>query len=164
MFQIKILEKEVCLSRDFDDLTIGEALETIYPNHSIFIILWNEIEIELSYGYDMSMIIRDIKQMFDCFNNIKSEGDFKIFWGSSSFMTQWNFIVKGDVLTLTSYWTDVKGDLDKLRDPINKIILLNKGDFIAEWKMLLKVVMEDLESVGYNEGNLDDFNFLKDNT
>jgi len=164
MFKIEISERESYLKRDIEDSSISEALETIYQGNANFDIIWNKITIHVSLDSDMCMIIFDIKRMFKELKKNKTEGTFTISWGSPSFFTQWDFEVKEKILIIDSYWTTVNGNMNSLRKPNNKKIIVDKDYFLEEWRKVLSVIKEDLLKAGYNETNIEDFQFLINNT
>lgn len=163
MFEIKIIERKSFSKFDPDDTNISEALETIYPFDQSFIIIWNGIEIKVNYHLDGCMIFFDLKRLFDELNSDKRNKSFEINWGSQSFFAQWQFDVNGKILTIHSYWTNVGGNLVELRKTKNKTIAVDKDIFLNEWRKVLFAIKEDLIKAGYNEKNLNDFDFLINN-
>lgn len=162
MFKFLILDRTRSLSFDCEDNNIAEALETIYVNKPNLLLIWNGIEIKMSFAYDFSAIMYDLKKMF---NELRlNSKEFKIYWGSSSFFCQWNFSVDKNIISIFSYWTSVVGDINSLRKDENNQIKIGKNEFLNEWKKLLFILEEDLRFSGYSEKNLEDYSFLTDNS
>jgi hypothetical protein len=122
-----------------DDSSLGEAIETIFPLHTDFVLLgWNNVYVPLTYKYDISVIINDIIAML---NSIvaRDEGSITVFWPSNTFRTRWILTWTATELAITTAWESVIGGTESM---LNKVPSLNidKQTFLSEWKPLLQSI------------------------
>lgn len=142
----------------YEDKKLSEAIETIFPmmTEDAFLV-WNHIYIPLNYKYDVSYMIEDILSMLKRIRDIK--GEIKINWASNSFACSWILVWNKDDLNINTSWNCVTGNTEELLNSFNNV-KINKTEFICEWKMILGVIIENLEKCGYNKDNLKDMNII----
>jgi len=145
-----------------EDEKLSEAIETIFPMLTEeALIIWNTIYIPLNYKYDVSYMIEDILYMLKVLSENPKEGILRINWPSNTFACEWNLAWNKGALTINSVWHSVLGHTQQLLNKSNKIetsIL----EFLSEWKMVLEVLIKNLEQCGYSNKNLKDMSALYD--
>jgi hypothetical protein len=141
-----------------DDLTLAEAIETIFPLHTDFAILvWNDVYVPLTYKYDISIIINDVLIMLASL--IASEkGSTTIHWPSNTFRARWILTWSAAELVIISSWESVIGGTEFL---LNKapVLTIEKKVFLSEWVNLLRKVSN---SVLTRSGSIDPTPVLAD--
>lgn len=162
MFKI-LTSKPVSLNPiDDEDLTIKEALQTIYPytKESALYIYWNGYILELWFCAEISDIFKDIMKMLD---SLLDKESFEIHWGSNIFFGIWSFTIVDSSIKINSTWTDLRGGKEIL-DQVKKVsntLIIDKKTFINEWINLLEQLKNDLINTGYNNENIEDFYLLE---
>ncbi|MDF2872341.1 MAG: hypothetical protein K0R05_3916 [Anaerocolumna sp.] len=142
---------------DENDSKLMEAIETIYPMRTeAAIMVWNYINIPLSYKYDISYMINDIINILQALVK-KQEGVLNINWLPDTFCTEWTVKWKNDIIEINTLWSCVVGNVI---DNLNLVpsITMNKWDFINEWESVINNIKFDLIECGYNDRNLADMN------
>jgi hypothetical protein len=143
-----------------EDEKLSEAIETIFPMMTEeALIIWNTIYIPLNYKYDVSCMIEDILCMLKAIRENPNHGVLRISWPSNSFACDWKLVWDQGILIISSVWRTVLGHTENLLNKANKI-KVNLLEFLYEWKMLLEVLIYNLEQSGYNQDNLKDMNEL----
>lgn len=142
------------------DCKLSEAIETIFPmmTEDAFII-WKAIHIPLSYKYDISYMIDDVLSMLKMIRNNPEGARMSIHWPSNTFSCIWDISWDDSMLQISSKWNSVVGGVTPLLNSESELKAKKKG-FVAEWKSILRVLIENLESCGYSNGNLADMNRL----
>ncbi len=146
---------------DETDINLSEAIESVFPLYTENgIIVWNGVYIPLSYKYDISVMIIDIINMLSTLK-ANEEGDMQISWSSDSFDAVWNLRWNLSEIVISSEWNNVLGDVvDILKT--KPVVKLEKEHFFSEWKMMLKIVKDELSKAGYTDSKLPDIHMLKD--
>lgn len=141
-----------------DDKKISEAIETIFPMMTEdALLVWDTSYIPLSYKYDISYMIEDILHMLKSIRE-NPKGQIKIAWPTNSFACNWTLTWGNEILIINSKWRPEPGNpLDNLSE-----LKINILAFTYEWKMVLRILIENLEICGYNKNNLKDMNMLYD--
>ena len=139
-----------------EDAKLSEAIETIFPmmTEDAFIIL-NTIYIPLNYKYDVSCMIEDILIMLSRIRKDQSNGNLEINWPSNTFACKWELQWNEGLLCINSNWNTVSGHTVQMLNEKNNI-KTSIIEFLSEWKMLLEVLIKNLDECGYNEENLRD--------
>jgi len=137
------------------DEKISEAIETIFPMMTEdAILIWGTSYIPLNYKYDISYMIEDIISMLKILRE-NQNGELKIDWPTSTFACQWLFAWHNKILTISSKWRSESRMSSNLSD-----LEINVHEFTYEWKKVLEILIENLESCGYNIDNLKDMKML----
>ena len=161
-FKLLISQPIELNAMDEEDLTINEALQTIYTynKESSIYLKWNNYIIELNLAAQIADIYDDIIKMLELLINEKIR-EFDIYWGSSSFMAQWHINKNNNEnINIEAHWTAVTGGKVTLKE-LNKVknkIEINVNVFLREWLRLISLIKEDLIKAGYNSTILKDFN------
>ena len=136
-----------------DDEKLSEAIETIFPmmTEEAFLV-WNTIYIPLNYKYDVSYMIEDLLNMLRYLRR-EVNGEMKIDWSSNTFACEWFLTWDEKMLRIKANWKSVLGHAEELLNKSNEIYI-GKTLFISEWKMLLEILIENLQQCGYNIKNL----------
>jgi len=139
-----------------EDKKVSEAIETVFPMMTEdALLIWNTSYIPLNYKYDISYMVEDIINMLRHIRE-NSSADMTINWPTNTFACNWVLFWKNEMLTINSRWRYESGrSYDELSE-----INIDIHDFTYEWKMLLKVIIENLELCGYSKSNLLDMNIV----
>jgi hypothetical protein len=130
-------------TESYDD-SLKEVIEAIFPYEAEYaFIVWNGFPISLRYKYDVGMIINDVLSIINLllFSEVQV---CQVKLDCFAFSTLWQMKWSDDSLTIASEWFRTSG---KYEDWLNKYnqIEIKKSTFIAEWKMLLQVVIKAIE-------------------
>jgi len=77
-------------------------------------------------------------------------GEISISWPSDTFSSTWNIKWNEKDIFITSEWENVVGQVQKLLNSKNEIII-EKKSFMSEWKKILDNVLIALKKCGYDE-------------
>lgn len=164
MFKIITKKKNLIeKNADIEDITVSEAISTIYNYSTDFLISinWNRIIILLD-GVSFSQIYNDAVLMLEL---IKSpEKEFSINFLDSNFTAKWNFTKENSTLNIHAEWYDIASfdgtniSVEKLNDLCN-FLEEDIECFINTWDSLLKEIKIDLLNAGYNN-ELENFDYL----
>lgn len=138
---------------DPEDQTLGEAMENVFGLGDFVVLWWNDFPIKISLKYDLSQMVRDIFQIFECME--REEVSFTIHWPSSSFFAQWDFTsLEGETLQVEAHWMAITGGNDELAGLRNagEVIKVDRNYFLGQWAGVLKLVRETLTQQGYQVG------------
>jgi len=138
MFQIKFISGEL-LNYDPEDISINEAIQSIYDIDDEIVLNWNGDEVCISLNYDIGESFSDILKMIDSLNSEETEYIMK--WPSQTFWVTWNFkSINKSELQIEAFWNKT----------IKPIIRVNRYAFIKEWEKVVIKIKEDLKMQGYN--------------
>lgn len=133
-----------------DDNKLSEAIESIFPmNTEELILFWNHVGIPLSYKYDISYMIDDILIILQRMQS-EQKGELLIHWLPDTFRADWKLEWSREMISINANWENLKGDLQSVLVNSKKVEVLKK-EFMSEWKMLLKILINALEKNGYNQ-------------
>ena len=126
------------LSEAIDLLFLGETEDSI--------VLWNLIPVRINYKYDLSVMIDDLAPLLEALC-MRDAGSLPVAFGSNSFNAEWNVRWNGGHVRIQADWHSVAG---RYEDVLNSRQNLECGqtEFLQEWKMLLKKVIEVVERSG----------------
>ena len=142
------------------DSNLWDAIESIYPLYceSAFI-MWKGIAISLSYKYDISIIMDDILYMLTLLQK-EERHSYAVQWPSNTFNHIWELDWKNNELTIHSEWHDLPSSLEEILSENNKI-MVDKIQFIREWKKVLSIIKNDLTECGYSSKQIEGLDKLK---
>lgn len=132
-----------------DASTLEEAIESIFPRETEdAILVWSNVYIPLSYKYDLSTIVVDVLNMLQ--QLLASEdGEWSVEWPSNTFAMRWQLTWKGEQLSIRiSNLRSVVGDTEALLIQRPELVL-NRAEFLREWKSVLDTITLSLKSAGY---------------
>jgi hypothetical protein len=159
-FCIQVSNPKPFYFRNKADESVRDAIESIFPmNTEYAIMVWSGIYIPLSYKYDLSVMYDDIVPMITSMLDT-DEGEETIEWGSNTFLAKWNMIWKFDDLRISAQWHSVTGFTELLLSS-RSCISISRLAFLAEWKALLRMILQCLSNAGYNDQHLLDLSELK---
>jgi len=139
-----------------EDEKLSEAIETIFPMMTEdAMIVWNTTCIPIGYKYDVSYMIEDILCMLKTMRESPDDGTLRINWPTNSFACRWDLTWDKGVLTISLNWRSESGRTEQLSK-----IEVSLLEFINEWKILLEVLIRNLEQCGYDENSLRDMKAL----
>lgn len=120
--------------------SVGELIENIFPISSDhFCLVWNNIEIHLSYKYDLSVIFDDFVYIYKFLES--TEKDLQIFFPSNTFDVRWD-IEKNDAhILISSYWNTVLSHNEKLLNE-NAHLKITSSSFKKELSKLLRFIYD----------------------
>jgi hypothetical protein len=122
-----------------EGLSLGEALETIFPLTTEFALLaWNDVYVPLTYKYDISIMIDDVIGMLNKIVSVE-DGTATIYWPSNNFSSKWILSWNTSGLSIETVWESVIGGTESLlnRAPYLEI---DKNEFLFAWKPLLRKI------------------------
>ncbi|MGE8512462.1 MAG: hypothetical protein ACN6N7_07145 [Chryseobacterium culicis] len=165
MFKIITKGKAMLGSYDPEAQDTSEAIYTIYKADYDFMIFicWNGFHIPVD-GSSLSQIYSDVVNMLE-FIKI-GEHDFWVSFLGSCFTAVWYFSIKNEEIEIKAEWTDIapyhyeNRRVENLRE-VSDVVIINKNNFINEWDNILRMIKNDLLSVGYNS-RLEGFYYLND--
>ncbi|GEN78243.1 hypothetical protein [Chryseobacterium hagamense] len=165
MFEIKFNVTKKLGIIDNEDISVSEAIWSIYPNYDENVIItFGNYLIYLDKRGDIAGMYNDIIYMLKDLN--ENENEFQMSFLSSGFTVYWNFKKEENLITITPKWIsaglkDRETNLfvQNVREA-NFPITVNTDVFISEWHKLLKNIKDDLLKVGYTE-DLENFEYLK---
>ena len=163
MFKIITEGKAIPGNYDLEDQDTSEAIYSIYKADYDFMIFicWNGFHIPMD-GSSLSQIYNDVVDMLEFI--AMGEQDFWISFLDTGFTAVWYFSVKNEEIKIKAEWTDIapyhyeNRRVENLRE-VSDIVMINKNSFINEWNNLLRIVKNDLVSVGY-DNHLERFDYL----
>lgn len=157
MFNIRTKDGIVYKTKDMEDCSVSEALETIYENYpgAVAELEWNNCVIPL-LGHSIGSIYNSITHLLSCMKDGIMNGTENFL--DNTFTAKWKFQIKNDSITIESYWLDVICTKDYLNGEVS-VISCKKDDFINEWNKLLLNIKKDLVINGYNT-SLEGFEYL----
>lgn len=133
-----------------DDETLSDAIESVFSlNTENAIIIWNHINIPLSYKYDISYMMDDLLNLLHCLQS-REMGEMVIHWLPDTFRSDWTITWKYGQMEIQSYWECVVGHLEELLNAHPKIDISIKR-FMSEWKEILYIVIRGLKRCEYDE-------------
>jgi len=142
-FAIQTCNPSIVTSREMFVEDVAEAIETVFFHRTEDAMLfWNGVIIPINYKYDLSVIIDDIVVMLQNLLG-KERGTCEVHFGSNSFLSIWNLKWQNNQLEISAEWHSVAGDLNAVLTRCSNLEM-PLDDFIAEWKVLLKLVIDAL--------------------
>lgn len=136
-----------------EDKSLSDAMENIFPlNTENAIMIWNHINIPLSYKYDISYMIDDILKFLYCINKDET-GKMTIHWLPDTFRCDWFVTWEYGQMKIESYWECTVGNLEGLLNN-NSEISLSVKTFTNEWKEVLHIIITGLKKCGYEEDKI----------
>ena len=165
MFKITTAHSDKLNSKDPEDLTVSEAIHTIYPGYNyIDTVYWNRITIQIDRKGDLSSIYNDIVQFV---HDIRSGANaFKESFLSSTCTAEFEVRKKDKQLIIIPRFYDVRAFQNGIQIPLSTLknmdheLEISEEDFLTELYKLLRSVNNDLLSAGYSVQDLEDFGVL----
>lgn len=148
-FYIQAGNPRICDKMEMEDENLSDAMETVFPlNTENAMMVWNHINIPLSYKYDISYMIDDILKLLHCLyeNEI---GKVTIHWLPDTFRCDWFITWRYGQMQIKSHWECTVGNLERLLND-NSEILLSVDAFVNEWKEVLRIIISGLKRCGYD--------------
>ena len=150
-FTLQASNPQPVLQFDSDDASIADAIQTIFPlNTERAFLNWNYVYVPLSYKYDLSLMIDDVIGLIETIAG-NARGTTSIHWPSNTFAATWTLAWNDEHLTIDAEWRSVSGNVEQLLSARPHIVL-RTGEFLAEWKRPLDIILKALSAAGYNEG------------
>ena len=135
---------------------IGDAMSLIFPiytEHALMV--WQDVCIPISYGNDIGYMMEDILVMIRDLSE-ECKGMRHISWMPHFFKSRWTVRWNERNVWIMSRWENVlHASLSRLNSAPD--IMMNKNDFIAEWKMILLNTLNGLDECGYDGNNLEGY-------
>ena len=145
---------------DPTDSTLSEAMQTVFPLATeAAILFWKNTCIPLSYKYDMSVMMADVLVMLWSITSAPV-GRWAVTWPSSTFMATWEVEWAGGLVSITSNWQRVAGDVESVLNA-KPVVSAAVDEFVAEWRRPLEIVETGLRRAGYTEDALPDLALLR---
>ena len=106
MFNIRTKDSIVYKTKDTEDSSVSEALETIYENYpgAVAELEWNNCVIPL-LGHSIGSIYNSITHLLSCIKDGIMNGTENFL--DNTFTAKWKFQIKNDSITIESYWIAV---------------------------------------------------------
>jgi len=143
-----------------EDETLDEAIETtFFLNSEMALINWSGVFIPLSYKYSISTILADVLLMLQTILENNHE-TLELTWPSSDFNSRWVMSWKDDYLKIDAKWESVIGNTEEILNSLDSIEI-GKTEFLNEWKMLLEVILNGLDTCGYDESTIKEISIMQ---
>lgn len=144
-----------------DDAKVEEAMETVFPMWAEdAVMVWAGVHIPLNYKYAMSSMFGDIMTMLRRLL-VEAEGELCIRWPVQEFEATWTITWKDDLVQLHSEWHSTPNFTGSLLAQRPSTIMMNKSDYMAEWKQPLWIIWQAVRKAGYDETQLTDLSALR---
>ncbi len=138
------------------DEDLSEAIETCFPMETErAFICWDGVNMPLCYKYDVSVIIDAVVPMLQVLL-AREEGVARVVLGSDTFDGQWLLEWDKEDLTITPTWESVSVITPMVRENCKKLEM-RKDLFLAEWKGLLRKVIDGIRASGVRIRAEDEF-------
>jgi hypothetical protein len=124
----------------------SDAISHTFGEMDDFYMLWNHVPVQLSYKYDLPVILPDVVEMVEWALQGRN-GDRRIRWGSSTFDAIWNLNLLDGEIRVSSEWLVVVGDLEPHLNN-RSMLVVPLESFLAEWASLLRVSLNALDKTG----------------
>jgi hypothetical protein len=131
-------------NESYDD-SFKEVIEAIFPYEAEYAFLvWHGLPIPLRYKYDIGMIFNEVLSLLSLLLSKEEIPGFPFTLSCFAFTASWYVRCTSDSLKIESEWGKVTGEYE---DWLNKHsqLEIKKSVFMAEWKMLLRKVIEAIE-------------------
>lgn len=153
-FYIQVCNPEYSFQYNDNDVTLSDAIESAFLlNTENAIMVWNHINIPLSYKYDVSYMMEDILHLLNLLKNAE-KGNVNICWLPDTFRSDWKIEWNNGKLCILSQWESVVGNLEIILNANSKIVV-DTIDFRREWKELLYIVIQALVNCGYDKKKIE---------
>lgn len=160
MFSLNICDPKINCEKDNFDSSLGEVIETVfYDFNDSFEINWNGVIINVSYKYDLNIIVNDIFEIMAIIRNNNS-GSFNVHWPSNTFLSTWNLNWADGYLEIEGIWTTVDSNIDELNS--KKKLIISTSTFQLEFLKLLSYLYSTLIKCGYTKKEIKDMSILED--
>jgi hypothetical protein len=117
---------------------LADALEMCFPlDAADAVVHWGGVPIELSYKYDVSVIVEDVIELVDSCLRGRS---LKTRFGSNTFNAEWTIRVEGDSIGITAQWHSVSGNKEELLNQVPTLVVPRR-DFLKQWSGLLETAL-----------------------
>lgn len=157
-FAVRLGQAHCLRHLDTSDSTLAEAIQTVFPLEGHAVLEWNRMEFQLSYKYDLSLMMEDLLSLLQVVSSTR-QGEQEVDWPSSGFPYLWRITWNDPMLQVVASSRDEPG---ATRRPSPAILRTTRQDFLLAWQPLLSRVQECLEASGYREEHITGMALLKD--
>lgn len=158
-FYIQAGNPRLCGKIDMEDKKLSDAIETVFLlNTENAIMVWNHINIPLSYKYDISYMMDDLLKLLRCLYENEA-GTMTIHWLPDTFRCNWFIMWQHGQMKIESHWECTVGNLEGLLNNHSEISLPVNA-FANEWKEVLRIITAGLKRCGYDEDKIKDMKQL----
>lgn len=158
MFNIKIVRNIIPSIQDDEDISVVEAVQTIYKNEDSWIaeMNWNGYIIPL-FGDTIAYLYKDILSIINCIESNKEI--FEKSFLDASFTARWECSINNNIIHIKAFWFDLSpaaNENQEIKDinSVSNILAMDKNKFIDELNILIDKVNRDLLSAGYDKSKL----------
>jgi hypothetical protein len=131
-------------AESYDD-SLKEVIEAIFPYEAEnAYLVWNGFPIKMQYKYDVSMIMEAVLALLEILLSSSNIPGIPIDIDCFSFSTSWYVRCLEDSISITSKWQRIEAGYEDVLNSDNQLEI-KKDDFMKEWKMLLRKVIEAIE-------------------
>jgi len=160
-FRLQASNPRTLLATNPDDTKIDEAMETVFPMLAEdAIMVWAGVHIPLDYKYVISWMFSDILIMLGKLLT-ETTGQWCNRWPVQEFEVTWKMAWDGDRLEIHSEWQSTPNFTESILAGRPSTIVVNKSDFVAEWKQPLCIIEQAIRKAGYDESQLVDLSELR---
>lgn len=153
-FYIQASNPTFTQENNFEDRSLSDAVESAFPlSTENAMLVWNHINIPLSYKYDISYMLCDIIDLLKALQNQKC-GKKTIHWLPDTFRCDWGISWEEGKMEIQAHWECTVGHLERILNE-HDTISLGVRDFESEWKEILYVVIKGLLSSGYDKKKIE---------
>jgi hypothetical protein len=160
-FWIQVSNPIVMLSSLDDVEDISTAIEAVFPTETEdAILVWNGVYVPINYKYDISVIYREIMDLVR-FLLTGDSASTRIEWPSNTFRACWDIERLGESIRISSVWYSVAGGLEETLNQ-RSIVELPRSQFLAEWKILLRKLIDALEGLQLGRASAEELLIIKE--
>lgn len=160
MLKIQLNNPTILSRNEEESMNLEDAIEFVFPLETENLILvWNNINIPLTYKYDISLMIYDFMKILQ-FIEEDENSDLEINWASNTFASIWRFNKIHNYVYIKTEWNNVIGGTVDMLNKQNENTL-KTSEFVKEIKKLLQFLKYALEQSGVNLYMIEDFEKLE---
>ncbi len=159
MFEIQINNPTILSINEEESMSLEDAIECIFPLETEnLILIWNNINIPLTYKYDISIMVLDFIKILNFIKDDRSL-NLEIHWASNTFASVWNFNKINNSVYIRTEWNNVIGGTIEMLNKRNENTF-ETNEVEKEIRKLLDYLKYALEKSGLNCNMIEDFEKL----
>jgi hypothetical protein len=122
---------------------MADAITMLYPVDTDFLIVsWNLVPIALTYCEDVQVLVDDVVVLLEQLQDPGAESA-RVYWGSSTFRSEWWLHREGESLVIDSRWDSTLGNYESLLNERARLTV-DTSFFVDEWLKVLRRLVRDI--------------------